>query len=123
MGVDTYDESDPVILKYGSGVTRTNDAGKPDYTLLYWEGIDRWAAHMTKAVPTHGHNNWRKAHTAEDLLRFRQSFWRHARQWERGEDDEDHYAAMLYNASGVELVKTVQGLLAFTDVPQRGWEL
>lgn len=92
---------------HASGTVRSDDTGKPDYTLISWELVDRWAEHMTKFVKIKGHNNWRNANTEEDLLRAKQSFWRHARAWDRGDEGEDHAAAILFNVGVAELVRLV----------------
>jgi hypothetical protein len=100
---DEARESSHVV--YGSGMVRSAQAGKPDYTLLDLVMLERRAAHMTAQVPSKGHNNWRLAHTEEDLQRFLASAWRHFIAWQRGDTDEDHAAALCFNVDGAELVR------------------
>lgn len=88
-----------------SGMVRGNDAGKPDYTLIDLALLERWAVHMTAQVPLKGHNNWRLAHTPDDRDRFLQSAWRHFVAWQRGDRDEDHAAALVFNVAGAEYVR------------------
>jgi hypothetical protein len=87
-----------------SGMVRSDDTGKPDYTLIDLDLLERWAVHMTKNVASKGANNWRLAHTEDDRQRFKASFWRHAIAWARGETDEDHAVAMIFNIGGAEHV-------------------
>jgi hypothetical protein len=83
-----------------SGMVRSDDTGKPDYTLIDLELLERWAVHMTAAAGAKGRNNWRRAHTRADLDRFLASAWRHFLAFQRGDDDEDHAAALLFNVAG-----------------------
>ena len=89
---------------YESGMVRGDDTGKPDYTLVDLALLERWAAHLTAQVPLKGRDNWRLARTPEDLQRFRASAFRHFIQWLRGDTDEDHAAAILFNIAGAEHV-------------------
>jgi hypothetical protein len=98
------------VVELPSGMRRSNTAGKTDYTLVL-DGpmFERWARHMTAAVPSKGKRNWMNASEEEDLQRFREGFLRHAVQWLRGDDDEDHAAALFFNVTGVEYVKDQLG--------------
>jgi hypothetical protein len=87
-----------------SGMVRSDDDGKPDYTLLDLGMLERWAWHMTRNVRSKGRDNWRRAHTEEDLRRFRASLARHVVAYLRGDDDEDHAAAIFFNIAGAEHV-------------------
>lgn len=87
-----------------SGMVRSDDSAKPDYTLVDLAMLERWAVHMTKNVASKGHNNWRLASTEEDRQRFRASLFRHVVAYLRGDDDEDHAAAILFNVAGAEHV-------------------
>lgn len=93
------------LVALDSGMVRDTDEGKPDYTLVYWPIVTRWAVLMAHAAKTKGRDNWRKAHSEDDLVRFRQSAARHFVQWLNGEDDEDHLAGLLFNLGGAEYVK------------------
>ena len=93
------------LVEHESGVVRSNPAGKPDYTLVDLPMLERWAAHMTANVDEKGRDNWRKARTDEDLDRFLASAWRHFVAWQRGDTDEDHAAALLFNVAGAEHVR------------------
>lgn len=88
-----------------SGMVRGTETGKPDFTLVDLTMLERWAVHMTAQIDAKGHNNWRLAGSTDDLERFRRSAWRHFVQWMRGDTDEDHAAALMFNIAGVELVR------------------
>ncbi len=72
--------------------------------------LDRWADHITKGAVKYpnlpdGRPNWMLAAGQEEMHRFRQSAARHFRQWMRGDEDEDHAAAVIFNLNGYEYVK------------------
>jgi hypothetical protein len=98
-----YEEDQKV---HPSGAVRSSTEGKIDYSHLF-DGpmADRYAKHMTEAAKTKGKKNWMKAHTEEDLERFIDGALRHMRQWYRGDTDEDHAAAIIFNIIGAEHVK------------------
>lgn len=81
-------------------------AGKVDYTLVL-DGpmLERWAEHLTKGAEKYAARNWMLAEGEAELERFRQSAFRHFLQWMRGDVDEDHAAAVVFNLNGAEYVK------------------
>lgn len=93
------------IVTSSSGVNRSVPDGKPDFTLVDWDLIERVALHLGAHAAEKGRDNWRNAWTEDDLLRFRQSAWRHHVAWDRGDRDEDHAAALVWNVGGAELVR------------------
>jgi hypothetical protein len=97
--------------EFDSGMVRDTQDGKIDYTVVL-DGpmLDRWAEHLTKAKQKYpdirpGVANWTLAAGEEELVRFRKSAFRHFRQWLRGDSDEDHAAAVIFNLNGYEYVK------------------
>lgn len=92
--------------EFSSGMVRDVEEGKVDYTLIM-DGpmFDRWAAHMTEGAKKYSPRNWMKAAGDEELTRFRKSAFRHFRQWMRGDNDEDHAAAVIFNLNGAEYVR------------------
>lgn len=94
------------IVVSTSGVNRSDPTGKPDYTLVDWTMIERWALHMEAHIGSKGRDNWRQASTQEDLDRFLASLLRHALAVVRGDADEDHAAALMFNVAGAELVRS-----------------
>ena len=93
------------IITSAAGVNRSVPDGKPDLTLVDWDLIERVALHLGAHAAEKGRDNWRKACNPEDLLRFRQSAWRHHLALDRGLEDEDHAAALVWNVGGIELVR------------------
>jgi hypothetical protein len=93
-------------LEFASGMVRDVTTGKTDYGLVL-DGpmFERWAVHVTKGAQKYDKRNWMKAAGAAELERFRESALRHFLQWYRGELDEDHAAAVLFNINGAEYVK------------------
>lgn len=91
--------------EYNSGMRRDTQDGKPDYTLLPEPMLTRWADHMTKGAVKYGRHNWQLADSEEELERFKSSAMRHMIQWLRGDRDEDHAAAVMFNLSAAEHVK------------------
>lgn len=94
-----------------SGAIRDSEDGKVNYLNCFDNPMwDRFAVHMTKAEATKGKRNWMKAGddpaTAEDdLRRGYESLARHTRQFIRGDTDEDHAAAMIFNLGWIALVE------------------
>lgn len=87
-------------------MVRDTEDGKIDYSLIF-DGpmLDRWAEHMTKGAKKYSARNWMKAAGQEEYERFKRSFLRHMHQYLRGDLDEDHAAAMIFNLNGMEHVK------------------
>lgn len=102
--------------EFASGMVRDTAEGKTDYTaVLDGPMFDRWAEHLTKAKAKYpdiapGVANWTLAEGEEEMARFRKSAFRHFRQWLRGDTDEDHAAAVLFNINGYEYVRAKLGL-------------
>jgi hypothetical protein len=92
--------------QFDGGMVRDVTEGKVDYSLVL-DGpmFDRWAAHLTKGAQKYAKRNWLKAAGDAELDRFKESALRHFLQWYRGEVDEDHAAAVLFNINGAEYVK------------------
>lgn len=92
--------------QFDGGMVRDVTDGKTDYSLVL-DGpmFDRWAAHMTKGAAKYSKRNWMLAAGDAERERFKESALRHFLQWYRGETDEDHAAAVLFNINGAEYVK------------------
>ncbi len=88
---------------FPSGMRRDTEEGKYDYTLVF-DGplVDRVAAHLTKGAEKYGRRNWQLACSLEEAERFQRSAARHFRQWLRGDQDEDHFAAVVFNMNAHE---------------------
>lgn len=94
------------LKQYPSGAVRSENEGKIDYSLaLDGPLFERLASHLTKAAPEKGKRNWMNASTEEDYERFRESFVRHVFQFLKGDESEDHAAAIAFNLNGMLYVK------------------
>lgn len=84
---------------------RDTDEGKPRYDLIDEPMLTRWAELMMRGAIKYGEDNWKKADSQEELKRFQASGFRHFIAWIRGDEDEDHAAAVFYNIAACEYVK------------------
>lgn len=92
--------------EYSTGMVRDTDKGKPRFDLCYKPLYWRWAELMARGAEKYGANNWMKASTYEELERCQASAERHFQQYLRGDNDEDHAAAVFFNLSACEYIKT-----------------
>lgn len=90
---------------FASGMQRDVTTDKIDYSLCF-DGpmFERLAVHLTKGAKKYDARNWMKAESGEERDRFKSSAIRHFMQWMRGDRDEDHAAAVMFNINGYEYV-------------------
>ncbi len=90
---------------FASGMQRDIADDKIDYSLAF-DGpmFERLAAHLTKGARKYAARNWMQACGEEEMNRFKQSAIRHFYQWVRGDQDEDHAAAVYFNINEVEFI-------------------
>lgn len=93
-------------VDYPSGMRRDIQDGKPRYDLIPLFMLDRIADLYMRGADKYGDNNWQLANSEEEWRRFRGSAFRHFIQWMKGEDDEDHAAAVFFNIACCEYVKS-----------------
>ena|ERR1700719_3926950 len=91
---------------FETGMQRDVQTDKPRYDLIDRVFLKRWAELMARGAQKYGEENWRKAETQEELNRFKASAIRHMYQWLDGDESEDHAAAIAFNLSGAEMVKS-----------------
>lgn len=92
--------------QFESGMQRDVQTGKVRYDLaLDGPLFQRYAELMTRGAEKYSARNWMKAAGDEELERFRASAVRHFIQWYKGDTDEDHAAAVVFNLNGAEYVK------------------
>lgn len=98
-----------VRAQFDSGMVRDVATDKVDYSLVM-DGpmFQRWATHLTNGAKKYDKRNWMKASGQEELDRFRESALRHFVQWFRGETDEDHASAVIFNLNGAEYLQEKQ---------------
>lgn len=96
--------------EYANGFVRDTEDGKHDYSrllrieglhLIPVEALERWAAHMVLGAAKYGEDNWRQARGPVAVARFIRSLCRHVVQFVRGDMDEDHGAAIMFNVAAV----------------------
>lgn len=96
--------------EFPGGMVRDTTEGKVNYlNVLFGPMLDRLAAHLTKGRqkypdPYPGVPNWTLAEGSAEYLRAKESALRHMIQWLRGERDEDHAAAVIFNINLAEYV-------------------
>lgn len=91
--------------EFTSGMVRDVTEGKTNFALVA-DGplLERWAALLTRGAVKYEKRNWMKASGEAEYDRFRESAFRHFMQWYRGDNDEDHAAAVVFNINGAEYV-------------------
>lgn len=73
------------------------DTAKIRYDLIPSELLTRLAEHYTKSLEKYPEDNWKKATKEESRKIFIPSAWRHFISWTRGDKDEDHGIALIWN--------------------------
>jgi len=95
-----------------SGFMREPDADKPDLSWIFTvEGLEivpkelivRIARHYHEGGKKYAPDNWKKGTDQASLARNLRSLTRHLFQWFRGEQDEDHLAAVVWNLITYEI--------------------
>lgn len=82
--------------QFVTGSQRDTREGKGRFDLLPVHAIFRLSKHFEAGAKRYGDNNWRKG---QPLSRYLDSMMRHAFKFQGGLRDEDHLAAVIWNAS------------------------
>jgi hypothetical protein len=96
-------------IEYPTGMKRDTQEGKPRYDLRYEPLLTEWAELMARGAVKYGESNWQLASTEEELQRFKASAWRHFVQFMRGDKDEAHHAAVLFNVAAIMMLQKKLG--------------
>lgn len=83
---------------FTSGARRDTQDGKPRYDLIPPIPLKRLAELYARGAEKYGESNWTKGMPSS---RFLASLMRHLEQYRDGETDEDHLAAVVFNAFGI----------------------
>ena len=98
-------------VTYASGSLRDPSEGKIKWSrITFGPLMRRWAQHLTTAEakypdPKPGLPNFMLIETEEELIRYKESAFRHFMSWFEGDTSEDHAAAICFNVNGVEIIK------------------
>lgn len=101
-------------VTYASGSMRDPSTGKIKWSrITFGPMMRRWAQHLTTAEgkypdPKPGLPNFMLIETEEELIRYKESAFRHFMSWFNDETDEDHASAVFFNINGVEIIKDKQ---------------
>ena len=87
------------------GFTRSDDEGKVNYALIPISMLHRVGRLYTDGAAVHGKNNWKEGKGPEVMESARESAFRHFIAWMEGKEDEDHYAALIWNLNLYENAK------------------
>ena len=82
--------------EFTTGAVRDTQDGKGRFYLLPYYAITRLAQHFENGSAKYGDDNWRKG---IPLRRYLDSMMRHAFKFMSGMKDEDHLAAIMWNAA------------------------
>lgn len=84
--------------EFESGARRDTQEGKPRYALIPAGPLKRLAEQMARGAVKYGEDNWTKGMPAS---RFLESLMRHVEAYRLGDHEEDHLAAVLFNAMAI----------------------
>lgn len=80
---------------YDTGMVRDTQEEKTRYDLISHLALKRLADHYANGAKKYKERNWEKG---GPVSRFYASMFRHLMAWRNGEKDEDHLAALAWNA-------------------------
>lgn len=80
---------------FKSGAVRDSDEGKPRYDLIPPHALKRVAELYARGAKKYSDNNWYMGIPSQQMLA---SLMRHLEAFRCGETDEDHLAAVVWNA-------------------------
>lgn len=84
--------------EFDTGARRDTQDGKPRYDLIPVEPLRRLAALMQRGADKYDDDNWRRG---MPMRRFEASMMRHVFAYMDGDDEEDHLAAVVFNAFAI----------------------
>lgn len=82
------------LIQHKDGFLREDKQDKIDYTLIPLDVLHALAKHYTDGATKHGRDNWKKN---TDMSSFERSAYRHFISLLNGDQDEDHYSALVWN--------------------------
>ena len=94
--------------EFSTGSVRDRGDLKPRPDLISPFALLRIGEHMRKGAVKYGENNWRLGQPFSEVTA---SMHRHLLQWQQGDQDEDHLAAIVFGA---------QALMHYREMIERG---
>jgi hypothetical protein len=95
--------------QWASGMQRDVQTGKPRFALIWTKRqpydeqmLTRYAKHLARGAEKYEDRNWEEGAGEEELEYAKESLLRHVTQLISGERDEDHAAAVWFNAQAIE---------------------
>lgn len=82
--------------EFGTGAVRDASVGKGHHSSIPPESINRLAMHFENGARKYMRNNWMKG---IPLSRYQEAIMRHCMDAAQGKKDEDHLAAVMWNAA------------------------
>lgn len=83
------------IRQFKTGAVRDDGSGKPRMELLPLDLLERVSKWYGLGAEKYGDNNWRLGQPKREVIG---SLIRHLSKYMRGDDDEDHLSAVIWNA-------------------------
>ena len=84
--------------QFETGAQRDTQEGKPRYDLIPTHALRRVADLYARGAEKYDDNNW---HKGINFSRCLASLERHLHQWKQGDTEEDHLAAVVWNALAI----------------------
>ena len=91
----THPKFEDTVRKFSTGAVRDTSEGKPRMGLIPKDLLRRVSKLYTKGAEMYGADNWRKGQPKDATM---DSLERHLEAYRRGETDEDHLSAVIWNA-------------------------
>lgn len=82
---------------FDTGFQRDTGDEKLRFDLIPLDQLERLAWQYTRWASKYGENNRQKARGQKETDAFKQSAYRHFIEWMKGEYDEDHASAVMWN--------------------------
>lgn len=111
--------------KFLTGAVRGHQAGKPRYDLIGLHAQRREAELLERGAARYGERNWEKG---QNVARTLASLMRHVYAYAEGDREEDHLAAIRFNAASImhveeevilgRLPDTLLDLPFYDDLPE-----
>lgn len=106
---------------FATGMQRDSQENKGRFDLIPYEALLRVAQLYERGAEKYAARNWEKG---QPFSRAANSMLRHAAQAANGFDDEDHFAAVIFNAAAIiayqERIKTGELPPELDDLPKPG---